>query len=119
MKKIFIIATMALTIGFQSCKSKEKTVENPVETLERDDFRSASKAEIARVLKEVNAKNSNKSVLILTQTYKGEKIQVTQNGKVVFSEYPITNLNTRIASYFSIRIKRTPLLKTSEPDKKW
>lgn len=111
MKKIFIIATMALTIGFQSCKSKEKTVENPVETIERDDFRSASKAEIARVLKEVNAKNSSKSVLILTQTYKGEKIQVTQNGKVIFSEYPITNLNTRIASYFSISNQADAVIK--------
>ena len=49
--------------------------------------------------------------MILTQTYKGEKIQVTQNGKVVFSEYPITNLNTRIASYFSISNQADAVIK--------
>ncbi|MFD2908343.1 hypothetical protein ACFSX9_06305 [Flavobacterium ardleyense] len=110
MKKIFIIATMALMIGLQSCKSTEKTAET-VETVERDDFRSASKAETARILKEVNAKNANKSVLILTQMYKGEKIQATQAGKVVFSDYPITNLNTRIANYFSISNQADAVIK--------
>ena len=102
---------MALTLGFQSCKSTTKAVENPVETLERDDFRSASKAETARILAEVNAKNANKSVLVLTQTYKGEKIQVTQSGKVIFSDYPITNLNTRIATYFSISNQADAVIK--------
>ena len=111
MKKIIIIAAMALTLGFQSCKSTGKAVENPVETLERDDFRSASKAETARILAEVNAKNANKSVLVLTQTYKGEKIQVTQSGKVIFSDYPITNLNTRIATYFSISNQADAVIK--------
>ena len=111
MKKIIIIAAMALTLGFQSCKSTTKAVENPVETLARDDFRSASKAETARILAEVNAKNANKSVLVLTQTYKGEKIQVTQSGKVIFSDYPITNLNTRIATYFSISNQADAVIK--------
>ena len=111
MKKIIIIAALALTIGFQSCKSTVKPVENPVDTLERDDFRSASKAETTRILAEVNAKNANKSVLILTQTYKGEKIQVSQNGKVVFSDYPITNLKSRIATYFSISNQADAVIK--------
>ena len=111
MKKIIIIAAMALTLGFQSCKSTAKAVENPVETVARDDFRSASKAETARILAEVNAKNANKSVLVLTQTYKGEKIQVTQSGKVIFSDYPITNLNTRIATYFSISNQADAVIK--------
>lgn len=111
MKKIIIIAALALTIGFQSCKSTVKPVEDPVETLERDDFRSASLTETARVLEEVNAKSANKSVLILTQTYKGEKIQVSQGGKVVYSDYPITNLKSRIASYFSISNQSDAVIK--------
>lgn len=102
---------MALTIGFQSCKSTVKPVENPVETVARDDFRSASLTETARVLEEVNAKSTNKSVLILTQTYKGEKIQVSQGGKVVYSDYPITNLKSRIASYFSISNQSDAVIK--------
>lgn len=102
---------MALTIGFQSCKSTVKPVQDPVETLERDDFRSASLTETARVLEEVNAKSANKSILILTQTYKGEKIQVSQGGKAVYSDYPITNLKSRIASYFSISNQSDAVIK--------
>lgn len=111
MKKIIIIAALALTIGFQSCKSTVKPVQDPVETLERDDFRSASLTETARVLEEVNAKSANKSILILTQTYKGEKIQVSQGGKAVYSDYPITNLKSRIASYFSISNQSDAVIK--------
>lgn len=82
-------------IELQGCNSTVKSVY-------RDDFRSASKAEIDKVKKEVHATSSTKSILILTQTYKGEKIIISQNGKVIFSEYPITNLKSRIATYFSI-----------------
>jgi hypothetical protein len=49
--------------------------------------------------------------LILTQTYKGEKIQVSQGGKVVYSDYPITNLKSRIASYFSISNQSDAVIK--------
>lgn len=111
MKKIVPIALLALMIGFQSCKSKVKPVEELVETVERNDFRSASKIEIANILKEVNAENSNKSILILTQTYKGEKVQVSQNDKVIFADYPITNLKNRIANYFSINNQADAVLK--------
>ncbi|MBE9575950.1 hypothetical protein [Flavobacterium proteolyticum] len=88
------ISIIIASIGLQSCNSTVKSVY-------RDDFRSASKPEIEKVQKEVNAQNSNKSILFLTQVYKGEKIIITQKGKTIYSEYPITNLNNRIASYLS------------------
>lgn len=103
---LFII----ISIGLQSCNSTVKSVY-------RDDFRSASKAEIEKVHIEVNAKNKNKSVLVLTQTYKGEKIIVSQNGKVIFSEYPITNLKSKIADYFSINNEEDVLIKDTDSDK--
>jgi hypothetical protein len=77
----------------------------------RDDFRSASKTEIEKVEKEVNAKSSKRSVLVLTQIYKGEKIIVSQNGKTIYSEYPITNLKSKIADYFSINNLEDVLIK--------
>lgn len=94
MRILVFISIIIATVGLHSCNSTLKSVY-------RDDFRSASKAEIEKIHKEVNAKNSNKSILFLTQIYKGEKIIISQNGKVIFSEYPITNLNNRIASYLS------------------
>jgi hypothetical protein len=83
----------------------------------RDDFRSASKAEIEKIHKEVNAKNSNKSILFLTQIYKGEKIIISQNGKTIYSEYPITNLNNRIATYLSFNNQQDLLLKDNNSKK--
>jgi hypothetical protein len=74
---------------------------SPIKTQVRDDFRSASDTERKSFLKNLNATDSNKSVLILTQGYKGEKIIATQGNKTVFSEYPITNLKTELAAYFS------------------
>jgi hypothetical protein len=79
----------------------------------RDDFRSANDAEKERVLKELNAKNSNKSILFLTQVYKGEKIIISQNGKTIYSEYPITNLNNRIATYLSFNNQQDLIIKDS------
>lgn len=97
---LFII----ISIGLQSCNSTVKSVY-------RDDFRSASKAEIEKIQKEINAKNSNKSVLFLTQVYKGEKIIISQNEKIIYSEYPITNLNNRIASYLSFNNQQDIFIK--------
>ena len=91
---VFIFIIIA-SVGLQSCNSTVKSVY-------RDDFRSASEAEIKNIQKEVGATNSNKSILILTQTYKGEKIIISQNRKAIFSEYPITNLKSRIANYLSV-----------------
>lgn len=104
MKKLIPILLITLSIGLQSCNSTVKSVY-------RDDFRSASKAEIEKIHKEVNAKNSNKSILFLTQIYKGEKIIISQNGKTIYSEYPITNLNNRIATYLSFNNQQDLLLK--------
>ena len=96
MRILVFISIIITSIGLQSCNSTVKSVY-------RDDFRSASKPEIEKVQKEVNAKNGNKSILFLTQVYKGEKIIISQNGKTIYSEYPITNLKSRIANYFSVK----------------
>ena len=74
---------------------------SPIKTEVRDDFRSSSEQEKKNFLKEVNGTSDSKSVLILTKGYKGEKIMVTQKGKTVYSKYPITNLKTHLADYFS------------------
>lgn len=95
MRILVFISIIIASVGLQSCNSTVKSVY-------RDDFRSASEAEIKNIQKEVGATNSNKSILILTQTYKGEKIIISQNGKAIFSEYPITNLKSRIANYLSV-----------------
>jgi hypothetical protein len=110
MKKLIPILLITLSIGLQSCNSTVKSVY-------RDDFRSASKAEIEKIHKEVNAKNSNKSILLLTQIYKGEKIIISQNGKTIYSEYPITNLNNRIATYLSFNNQQDLLLKDNNSKK--
>jgi hypothetical protein len=110
MKKLIPILLISLSIGLQSCNSTVKSVY-------RDDFRSASKAEIEKIHKEVNAKNSNKSILFLTQIYKGEKIIISQNGKTIYSEYPITNLNNRIATYLSFNNQQDLLLKDNNSKK--
>ena len=100
---VFIFIIIA-SVGLQSCNSTVKSVY-------RDDFRSASKTEIKNIQEEVGATSSSKSILILTQTYKGEKIIISQNGKVIFSEYPITNLKSRIANYFSVNTNFDVLVK--------
>ena len=101
---LVFISIIIASIGLQSCNSTVKSVY-------RDDFRSASEAEIKNIQKEVNAKNSNKSILFLTQVYKGEKIIISQNGKTIYSEYPITNLNNRIASYLSFNNQQDLVIK--------
>jgi len=66
MRILVFIFVLIISIGLQSCNSTVKSVY-------RDDFRSASKTEVKNIQEEVGATNSNKSILILTQTYKGEK----------------------------------------------
>lgn len=90
MKKIFLGALASL---FIMC--------SPVKTEVRDDFRSSSEQETKNFLKEVNGTSDSKSVLILTKGYKGEKIIATQESKTVYSKYPISNLKTHLADYFS------------------
>lgn len=67
----------------------------------RDDFKSVSEKEKERILKEINASSTTKSVLIFTQGFKGEKIVAKQNDKNVYSGYPISNLKTQYAASFS------------------
>ena len=102
--RILVFIYIIASVGLHSCNSTVKSVY-------RDDFRSASKTEIEKVQKDVNAKNSNKSILFLTQVYKGEKIIISQNGKTIYSEYPITNLNSRIASYLSFNNQKDLVIK--------
>ena len=104
MRILVFIFVLIISIGLQSCNSTVKSVY-------RDDFRSASKTEIENIQKEANAKSSNKSILFLTQIYKGEKIIISQNGKTIYSEYPITNLKSKIADYFSINNLEDVLIK--------
>ncbi|MFN7045316.1 MAG: hypothetical protein ACK4M1_08980 [Flavobacterium sp.] len=104
MRILVFISIIIASVGLQSCNSTIKSVY-------RDDFRSASEGEIKNVQKEVGATSSKKSILILTQNYKGEKIIVSQNGKIIFSEYPITDLKSRIANYFSINNNLNILVK--------
>ncbi|MFY8069845.1 MAG: hypothetical protein ACOVMG_07105 [Flavobacterium sp.] len=100
---VFIFIIIA-SVGLTSCNSTVKSVY-------RDDFRSASKTEVKNIQEEVGATSSSKSILILTQTYKGEKIIISQNGKVIFSKYPITNLKNRIASYLSFNNQQDLIIK--------
>ncbi|NHN26717.1 hypothetical protein FIA58_013610 [Flavobacterium jejuense] len=92
MKLSLYIVLFFLLIG---CKSSD------VSTQYRDDFKSVSAKEKTIFLKENKATAENKSVLLLTQGFKGEKITVKQGDKSVYSSYPITNLNTKLADYFS------------------
>lgn len=39
--------------------------------------------------------------MILTQGFKGEKIKVQQNGKTIYSEYPISHIKTKYADSFA------------------
>lgn len=67
----------------------------------RDDFKSVSEKEKTTFLKELNATSGLKNVVILTQGFKGEKISIKQNGKTIYSQYPISNLKTQYADSFS------------------
>jgi hypothetical protein len=74
---------------------------SPIKTEVRDDFRSSTEQQKKVFLKEINGTSDSKSVLVLTKGYKGEKIIATQEGKTIYSKYPITNLKTHLADYFS------------------
>lgn len=96
MKKIVLGAVASL---FIMC--------SPIKTEVRDDFRSSTEQQKKAFLKEVNGTSDSKSVLILTKGYKGEKIIATQEGKTVYSKYPISNLKTHLADYFSFENTKT------------
>lgn len=91
MKKYILIL---ISIAFVACKSG-------VNTDFRDDFRGVNDAEKKEFLKKNNGLSEERSILLLTQGFKGEKIIIKQKDKNIYSSYPITNLNTRIADYLS------------------
>lgn len=74
---------------------------SPIKSTVRDDFKSSSEETKDIFLKKANANSSEKSVLILTKGYKGEKIIAQQGNNVVYSGYPISNLKNHLAGYFS------------------
>lgn len=90
MKKIVFIC---LTQLFVMCSTTNFQV--------RDDFKSVSSQEKNTFLKQKKATSTTKSVVILTNGFKGEKITAKQNNKTVYSAYPITNLKTKYADSFS------------------
>lgn len=67
----------------------------------RDDFKSVSSQEKETFLKQKKATSKTKSVIILTNGFKGEKITAKQASKTAYSAYPITNLKTKYADSFS------------------
>lgn len=77
----------------------------------RDDFEIVSQKEKTAFLKTKNAVSNNKSVIILTQGFKGEKIIAKQNDKTIYSAYPITNLKAKYADSFSFENTENVLIK--------
>ncbi len=90
MKKIVFICLAQL---FVMCSTTNFQV--------RDDFKSVSSQEKNTFLKQKKATSTTKSIVILTNGFKGEKITAKQNNKTVYSAYPITNLKTKYADSFS------------------
>lgn len=98
MKKIVLICFAQLFIMCGSTKEASTSNDN---FQVRDDFKSASENYTTSFLKAKNAVDKNKSVIILTQGFKGEKIVIKQNNKTIYSQYPITNLKKQYADSFS------------------
>lgn len=67
----------------------------------RDDFKSLNEKETQAFLKSKSATSDGKSVVILTQGFKGEQVTATQNNKTIYKQYPISNLKTKYADSFS------------------
>lgn len=71
----------------------------------RDDFKSVSSQEKNTFLKQKKATSTTKSIVILTNGFKGEKMIAKQANKTIYSAYPITNLKTKYADSFSFTNK--------------
>lgn len=67
----------------------------------RDDFKSVSEKKKVSFLKSKNGLSSSKSILLLTNGYKGENIVAKQNNITVYNAYPISNLKNNFADSFS------------------
>lgn len=113
MKKIFLTTLILLLIACKttqttSSSSKIKKLEGKkskeiIETEDissyqiRNDFSSVSEKATNVFLNENKATSKTKSVLILTQGFKGGKVIVKQNGKTLYTEYPISHLKMKYA----------------------
>lgn len=87
-------------ITIVSCKSSTPSVgRSDIKEDYRDDFRSINENDKAIFLRDMKATSADRSVLLLTQGFKGEKIVIKQNSKTIKTSYPITNMSTKIASY--------------------
>lgn len=94
MKKIVFLV---IVVVFSQCSS----VLSPTTSYQtRNDFKGVNETTKNQFLKQKKATSSSKCVLILTQGFKGEKIIVKQNGKTIYSEYPISHLKTKYADSF-------------------
>ncbi|MEZ4854290.1 hypothetical protein [Flavobacterium sp.] len=95
MKKIIFLA---IVVFFYNCSS---VLHSNVSYQTRNDFKGVAENTKNEFLKQKNATSNTKSVLILSQGFKGEKIIVKQNEKIIYSEYPISHVKTKYADSFS------------------
>ncbi|MFL9845363.1 hypothetical protein [Flavobacterium rhizosphaerae] len=106
MKKLFfIIAISFFMVMCKSAKTSSDTKKDDMSSVEvryRDDFRAATTSERSNVLSELKATANEASVLIFTQNYKGEKIEVKSKGKRIYNDYIISNLDTGIGDKLKI-----------------
>ncbi len=99
MKKILLAAIVIL---FAQCTAVNSVIPTSTTSYQtRNDFKSVSESTKDKFLVQKNATSVSKSVLILTQGFKGEKIKVQQNGKTIYSEYPISHIKTKYADSFT------------------
>lgn len=95
MKKIIFLA---IVVFFYNCSP---VLHSNVSYQTRNDFKGVAENTKNEFLKQKNATSNTKSVLILSQGFKGEKIIVKQNEKIIYSEYPISHVKTKYADSFS------------------
>lgn len=99
MKNLLFVAIIIL---FTKCSVVNTVIPSSNTTYQtRNDFKSVDESTKENFLEKKGATTNNKSVLILTQGFKGEKIKITQDEKTIYSKYPITNLKTKYADSFS------------------
>ena len=101
MKKIIAILFTAFLLTMCGTSKSAKADSKP-QVQYVDNFKPASDKEKTAFLKKLNATEANYSVLILTKNFKGEQITVTNGEKVVYKEYPISNVKTRLAGELRI-----------------
>lgn len=92
MKKTLILLTLTLFLARCATTSSFNY---------RDDFKSLNEKETQAFLKSKSATSNSKSIIILTQGFKGEQVTAIQDNKTIYKQYPISNLKTKYADSFS------------------